>query len=189
MVTNNYRWAGALALFLLWSAMALGATHRSKACGVSLQVPRGWIVDADAPQTSDDGKKDCDHFRLLPTAHLAEIRREGEYQLYSVDVRVLGDNFDSAASEAGFEKRTGAWAYDNGLSSEVDAAQEIHSGGWRGLQVSTSTRCYNNQGYTGLCDISVAVVTAGNKSVILVGGPQAEDVFPQVLRSIRLDTK
>ncbi len=180
--------ASLLLVCALAAPLAVAQTYRSNACSVTLKVPKGWTLEHYENQRPPDHL--CDGFRLLPKASLEEIKRKGDYQVYALDISIVGMKLERSAQEAGFTKEEGRWVLPSSLTSDKTRAHPISGHGWRGIKVQSSDRCYNNDGYEGLCDLFVAVVNDGHeRSVILTGGSQTDDVFDNVVSSIRFQPK
>lgn len=175
-----------LALLLASAASIAGwdgaksATFSNAQCKARFLVPSGWMV------VPSDAQEPCT-FLVRPRNFNELVKEADNVDFFTIRIEVVTGDLRAAAEKLQyFVYRDGKWAIDSGLSGTTDAATPISGHGWRGYKGETSTRCYHNGGgYSGLCDIHVAVISNSTLASAFDGATQTEEQFGQVLRSFR----
>lgn len=149
-------------------------------CHVAFDYPAIWEVVRDTV----DPQSAC-NFLIRPKDWQQRLVSHDSVDLYTISLRSVAGDPATAAPDNGFERRGSRWV----ILGEINQPADTVSGrGWRGWHGLASGRCYRVDGpYAGQCDMPTAIVGSANRSVVLVAGTQAEDVFDRLLRSLKLD--
>jgi hypothetical protein len=133
-------------------------------CGYAFSYPATWRVSLES------GNDDPCVVLLRPRDFAQRMRDDG-VDVYTIRVTHGEGDFDAAAaanefaigsesdeSELAVEEHAGEWLYVPSLTSAV--ADLLQDGECRGLQATSASRCYfeDGGGYAGLCEIFVAFV-------------------------------
>ena len=149
-------------------------------CDVAFSYPSTWEVVRD----TIDPQSNC-NFLIRPKDWQQRFVDHDSVDLSSVSVRSVLGNPATAAPENGFERRGSRWVI---LGERDQPADTVSGPGWRGWQGIASARCYKEDGpYVGQCDRPTAIVGTMSRSVVIQAGPQGEDVFSRVLKTLRLE--
>lgn len=150
-------------------------------CQVAFTYPSTWEVVRDTldPQSA------C-NFLIRPVDWRQRLAAHDSVDLFTISLRSVPGDPATAAPENGFERRGSRWVLLG--DGEARPADTVSGPGWRGWHGIASGRCYREEGaYAGLCDTPTAIAGTATRSVVLVAGTQAEDVFDRVLRTLRLE--
>lgn len=184
MISPEVRIIAVLPLLLLpmrpARAQLAETNFASVPCHVAFAYPSTWEVVRDTA----DPQTDC-NFLIRPKDWQQRLVTHDSVDLYTISLRSVGADPATAAPENGFERRGSRWV----LLGETNQPTDTVSGaGWRGWHGQASARCYHVDGpYAGQCDMPTAIVGNANRSVVLVAGTGAEDVFDRLLRSLQLE--
>lgn len=153
----------------------------NRACRLAFSYPADWEVVSDTV-----GSDTPCSFSLRPRAWQQLLLAHDSVDLYSILLRGYPNEVWSQASQNGFEHHDSGWVALGWQGAEAPA-DTVHGPGWHGVRGMPTAGCYKVQGpYFGLCDTPTAVVGTRTWAVVLVGGPQSEDVFDRVLATLRL---
>jgi hypothetical protein len=149
-------------------------------CHVAFAYPSTWEVVRDTV----DPQSDC-NFLIRPKDWQQRLGAHDSVDLYTISLRSAAGDPATAASENGFERRGSRWVI---LGETNQPADTVSGPGWRGWHGLGSARCYRVDGpYAGQCDMPTAIVGNASRSVVLIAGTQAEDVFDRLLRTLQLE--
>jgi hypothetical protein len=149
-------------------------------CHVAFTYPSTWEVVRDTV----DPQSDC-NFLIRPKDWQQRLVSRDSVDLYTISLRSVAGDPATAAPDNGFERRGSRWVI---LGETNQPADTVSGPGWRGWHGLASARCYRVNGpYSGQCDMPTAIVGNTTRSVVLVAGTQAEDVFDRLLRTLQLE--
>ena len=160
-------------------------TFSSPRCGISLRYPEGWLVTQSPLDTHAPEQRVCE-LRILPKDLSSHVKNDGNSDLYTIDFYIDDIDYVDALSEAGFSKEGKHWVmYGSGAGESP--AEEISSPAWVGMKVTTTDRCYREDGdYVGLCQCFHAVLGSRSDLTATINGrPQSEDVFNSIIKSLK----
>jgi len=155
-------------------------TFSNVPCHLAFAYPSTWEVVRDTV----DPQSDC-NFLIRPKDREQRLVAHDSVDFFTISLRGLTGNPATVAPENGFERRGSRWVL---LGETNQPADTISGPGWSGWHGLTASRCYKVDGpYAGQCAMPTALVGTTNRSVLLVAGPQSQDVFDGILRTLRLE--
>jgi hypothetical protein len=152
----------------------------SPGCHVAFAHPADWEVVPDSldPQTP------C-RFSVRPHNWQQRLAANDSVDFYTILVQFHPHGVWTQVSESNFQRRDARWVVLGRQDLEAPA-DSITGAGWTGLRGTATQGCYRLEGaYAGLCDQPTALVGTPGWSVMLLGGPQSEDIFNGILATLR----
>jgi len=171
------RLAKVLLFLLLGASSNLFAQRVTNAkCGFSLSVPPHWRIT----RTPN---------RDVPCWYAVASPRKKE--ACSFLVRTLNGDLETAASDAGFERREGKWVMPPSYPlGETTEAEEISGEHWRGVKAEHVERATRVGGVVDGTDVWTAVLNNGNRRSAAIEGFNCPDSrFDKLVRSFRFVPK
>ena len=176
------RWLCLLLLVLVDTALGQQADVRfaSQTCHVAFGHPADWEVVPDSVEPDNPCR-----FLVRPRDWQQRLAANDSVDVYTILVRVVEHDVWHEVPETGFERRGARWVVlgRQGLAAPADT---VSGPGWSGLRGTATVGCFREQGgYAGLCDAPSALVGTTARSMVLIAGPQSEDVFDRILVTLR----
>jgi hypothetical protein len=163
--------------------------YSSPDCGIRFQIPSDWVLGEDVLSRSKTGtgSKHVCAIHLEPP-NLKELLADFNVDLYSVDVDVLIDKYESVLGDRGFErKKDGSWVVLGRLGIESPSEKTFNST-WKGIKGERSVGCSyegEDHGYAGMCEMYSAVLSDGKSRVVTIeANAQSRTVFDMILRTL-----
>jgi hypothetical protein len=152
----------------------------SQDCHVAFGHPADWEV---VPDTTDPPTA-C-RFSVRPHDWQHRLAANDSIDLFTISIQIQPQGVWTQVSESNFQRRGVGWVV-LGRHDLEEPADSISGSGWSGLRGTATQGCYRVEGeYAGLCDEPTALVGTPSRSLMLIGGPQSEDVFNRILASLR----
>ena len=171
----------AIALLLLVPSAVEARQFADPACHVRFEIPRGWIIETDRGKSG----KVCE-IAMEPRNWKELLEKDDGIRMHGVSLEIIKGDLDTVIEGDGsFEKQQGSWVV-LGRQGLASPASEISGNGWKGLSGISESGChFEDGGYAGLCPVSVALVSNGTWSAIVIGAPSSHQQFDRVLKTLR----
>lgn len=152
----------------------------SRTCHVTFSHPAGWEVVPDTLEPDNPCR-----FLVRPRDWQRRLASHDSVDVYTILVSIAAHDVWREVPETAFRRRGAGWVV-LGREDLVGPADTVSGQGWHGLKGMATIGCYKEEGdYAGLCDAPSAVVGTSTRSLVLIAGPQSEDVFERILATLR----
>jgi len=152
----------------------------SQGCHVAFGYPANWEV---VPDTIDP--QDPCRFSVRPHDWRQRLAADDSVDLYTISVQIVAQGIWNQVEESSFQRRGTGWVV-LGRQDIEQPADTISGVGWTGLRGTATQGCYREEGdYAGLCDQPTALVGTSGRSIMIIGGPQSEEIFHRILATLR----
>ncbi len=128
-------------------------TYANKKLGFSFEYPSAYTMREVPDETDTSGRR----FTL-------QFLRKGKIEQV-LGFQLNSSSFEESTEAAGLAKSKEGWEDSYG-----SPADEISGRSWRGLSISSVTRCFGDNGYEGMGDVVKAFASSGSKTLWIDGG-------------------
>ena len=155
-------------------------TFQSPECKVAFAHPAGWEVIRDATEGMDPCR-----LTVRPLDWQQRLVASDSVDLHSIVVQMVERGVWAQLTESGFRRHDQGWVV-LGRQDLEEPADSIGGQGWTGLRGTATQGCYREEGgFAGLCAQPTALVGTADRSLMMFGGPQTEEVFDRILATIQ----